>query len=139
MENGALLEGGAVFFQNSFTRGAELRTSKHLPKGSYFGSLFFLSACTYGLCVSIQHGKIKDFVAKEIYNTGHGRCLNAQAFSFIIEMADSFMFLCSQFSSSERSIKTSKVRQSCLCRKTPVFRNVHVLHSKKVTQFLSDL
>ena len=29
--------------QNSPTRGAELRTSKQLPKRSYFGSLFFLS------------------------------------------------------------------------------------------------
>ncbi len=33
--------------QNSSTRGAELRTSKQLPKGSYFGSLFFLSV-VYG-------------------------------------------------------------------------------------------
>ncbi len=41
MENGALLEGGALL--NSSTREAELRTSKQLLKGSYFGSLFFLS------------------------------------------------------------------------------------------------
>ncbi len=32
--------------QNSSTRGDELRTSKQLPRGSYFGSLFFLSTCT---------------------------------------------------------------------------------------------
>ena len=29
--------------QNSSTKGAELRTSKQFPKGSYFSSLFFLS------------------------------------------------------------------------------------------------
>ncbi len=39
--------------QNSSTRGAELRTSKQLPKGSYFGSLF--SQCRHSIQRDFRH------------------------------------------------------------------------------------
>ena len=45
----------------------------------------WLSVFQHSVCVSIHHGK-KDFGAKELYNTGRGRCVNAQAFS----LANSF-------------------------------------------------
>ncbi len=43
LENGATLEGGAVFFLYSATGGAELRTIKWLQGWSRFGFTFFLS------------------------------------------------------------------------------------------------
>ncbi len=41
-------------------------------------------ACTYCLCVTVDPSRQKDFGAKELYNTGCGKCVNAQPFSFFI-------------------------------------------------------
>ena len=41
------------------------------------------------LCVCVDPSWQKDFGAKELYNTGRGRCVNAQAFS--LRDANDFM------------------------------------------------
>ncbi len=62
LENGATLEGGAVFpliimFQNSAVDGAELRTRKRLQGWSHFGSTFFLSVIQFSFKYML-HGSV---------------------------------------------------------------------------------
>ncbi len=67
-------------FGNSSTRGAELRTIKQLPKGSYFGSLFFsvhvsLRQTEEGMCM--KNRNLKKFWSDWPLTTSSGLCLPA--------------------------------------------------------------
>ena len=60
-------------------------TSRVIGQGNRIGPVrlsFRLCVCLYLWSVCVDPSWQKDFGAKELYNTGRGRCINAQAFSF---------------------------------------------------------